>query len=105
MYCLEQAFSVATYCHFSSPITVAILLCDVSSGTITTPTLSEPYTVFLTRRLSFQILFVRSDHTQLSLQLLINFQLIQCSNNPKLLHVSTLLTLRSLPASMGLRQI
>ena len=67
--------------------------------TTTTSILSGPYTVFPTRGLSFQILIVRRDHTQFSHPLLINVQWIQCSIHLKFPHISTILTLRSLPTN------
>ena len=59
------------------------------------------YTVFPTRRLSFQILIVRRDHTRFSFPLFFNFQWIQCSNHLKLPRISTILALRSLLTNKG----
>ena len=66
---------------------------------ITTTILSETYTIFPTRGISFQILIVHRDHTQFSLRLLINCQWIQWSIHLKFSHISTILALRSLPTN------
>ena len=56
-------------CHsfsFSSAITVATLLCDIISVSITTTVSSGPWTVIPTRRLGYQIPVVHRDYTQFS---------------------------------------
>ena len=103
MCCLNQTSIVATIHHFSSAITITTLLCYVITVNITTSIFSGYYTVFTTRRFSLPILNVRMDHTRFLLPLLFHFLLKQCSNHPKLFHISTLLTLLSLPTGKSLR--
>ena len=98
MCCLDQTCSVVTL-YLLALRSQLQHYCDVIFVTTTTSILSGPYTVFPTRGLSFQILIVRRDHTQFSHPLLINVQWIQCSIHLNFPHISTILTLRSLPTN------